>query len=48
MIRCIRNDYNLDKVENEINIIDSENTLIKESKKHSRSMYIPKTISTKI
>ena len=48
MIRCIRNDYNLDKVKNEINIIDSENTLIKERKKHSRSIYIPTTISTKI
>ena len=33
MIRCIRNDYNLDKVENEINRTDSENTLIKEGKK---------------
>ena len=48
MIRCIRNDYNLDKVENEINITDSENTLIKERKKYSRSMYITTTISTKI
>ena len=47
MIRCIRNDYNLDKVENEINRTNSENTLIKE-KKHSRFMYIPTTISTKI
>ena len=33
MIRCIRNDYNLDKLENEINRTDSENTLIKERKK---------------
>ena len=80
MIRCIRNDYNLDKLENEINRTDSvldleemyesikqknniyidtdtessennhyaENTLIKERKKHSRSMYIPTTITTKI
>ena len=48
MIRCIRNDYNLDKVENEINRTDSENTLIKGRKKHSRSMYISTTISTKI
>ena len=47
MIRCIRNDYNLDKVENEINRTDSENTLIKERKKYSRSMYITTTISTK-
>ena len=48
MIRCIRNDYNLDKVENEINRTDSENTLIKERKKHSKSMYIHTTISNKI
>ena len=48
MIRCIRNDYNLDKLENDINRTDSEKTLIKEKKKHSRSMYIHTTISTKI
>ena len=48
IVRCIRNEYNLDKVENEINRTDSENTLIKGRKKHSRSMYIPTIISTKI
>ena len=48
MIRCIRNDYNLDKVENDINRTVSKNTLIKERKKHQRYMYIPTTISTKI
>ena len=48
MIRCIRNNYNLDKLENDINRTDSEKTLIKERKKHSRSIYIPTTISTKI
>ena len=48
MIRCIRNDYNLDKLENDINRTDSKKTFIKERKKHSRSMYIHTTISTKI